>query len=430
MEPSRRLSDRRAFLSFLAASPLLAYAGFNSRWIEEVMAEPLAPQESRSLVSQDAVVIKSVREALSVFDFDVTAKSKLSTAHYTFVTDGSFDNETLLANRDAFKKYQIKQRRLTGINKVDQSIRLFGVNWDSPIYLCPVGRINMFYPEGAVVEARAAKTRRTLMVVAGAQTLAAVNAARGEPVWVQAGFNNRDALKRIEDTGCPALVWTVDGVGGANTIGARSLQRAGVANLDREADQRCAVCHDSIAPVHRVSLDTPDTVIGAMGGLGGTGVESDTTGEAALNTWDGVKRFRDTGSKMKLVVKGIVSREDAELAVQHGVDAIMISNHGGHVDGTGRGTFDCLPEIVAGINGKIPIMIDSGFRTGMDVFKALALGATAVGIGRPGMWGLSSFGQEGVETVIELMRRELQVVMAQTDASTIAKIRRDSLVHV
>src|SRR5579862_4154557 len=146
MVPSRRLTDRRAFLSFLAASPLLAYAGFNSRWIEEVMAQPL-PQDPRSLVSQDAVVIKSVREALSVFDFDVAAKTKLSTAHYTFVTDGSFDNETLIANREAFKKYQIKQRRLTGITKIDQSVRLFGVTWDSPIYLCPVGRINMFYPQ-------------------------------------------------------------------------------------------------------------------------------------------------------------------------------------------------------------------------------------------------------------------------------------------
>jgi 4-hydroxymandelate oxidase len=426
MVPSRKLSERRAFLTFLAASPLLAYAGFNSRWIEDMLAEPM-PQDARSLVSQDAVVIKSVREALSVFDFDVVAKTKLSLAHYTFVTDGSFDNETLLANRDAFKKYQIKQRRLTGITRVDQSIRLLGVNWDSPIYLCPVGRINMFYPQGAVVEARAAKTIRTLMVVAGAQTLADVNAARGEPVWVQAGFANRDAVKRIEDAGCPALVWTVDGVGGGNTIGARSLQRAGVANLNREADERCAVCHGHIAPVHRIGLDTPQDVIGAIGALGGTGVESDTTGDPAINTWEGVKRFRDM-TKMKLVVKGIVSREDAELAVQHGVDAIMVSNHAGHVDGAGRGTLDCLPEIVAGVNGKIPIMIDSGFRTGMDVYKALALGATAVGIGRPGMWGLSSFGQEGVETVIELMRRELQVIMAQTDSSTVAKIRRDSLV--
>jgi 4-hydroxymandelate oxidase len=131
---------------------------------------------------------------------------------------------------------------------------------------------------------------------------------------------------------------------------------------------------------------------------------------------------------MKLVLKGIVTREDAALSAQRGIDAIIVSNHGGHEDASGRGTIECLPEVVEGAGGKIPVLIDSGFRGGADVFKALALGATAVGIGRPHIWGLSSFGQEGVETVIEILRRELQVVMAQTGAATIAKIRRESLV--
>jgi len=140
-----------------------------------------------------------------------------------------------------------------------------------------------------------------------------------------------------------------------------------------------------------------------------------------------VKRVRGL-TRMKLVLKGIVTHEDAALAVQHGIDGIIVSNHGGHEDASGRGTIECLPEVVAGTAGKIPILIDSGFRGGADVFKALALGATSVGIGRPHIWGLASFGQEGVETVIALLRRELQVMMAQTGASSIAKIRRDSLV--
>jgi FMN-dependent dehydrogenase len=113
------------------------------------------------------------------------------------------------------------------------------------------------------------------------------------------------------------------------------------------------------------------------------------------------------------VLKGIVSGEDAALAVQHGVDGIVVSNHGGHEDASAPGTIECLPEVLAGAAGKIPVLIDGGFRGGADVFKALALGATAVGIGRPHIWGLSAFGQEGVETVITLLRRELQVVMAQ-----------------
>src|SRR3979409_822539 len=146
MASSNRLQERRAFLSFLAASPILAYAGFTSRWVEDVMAEPLPPQGTAALGAQNDAVIKSVKEALNVFDFDPAARAKLSTAHYTFVTDGSFNNETLLAHRAGFAKYEIRLRRLTGITKVDQSVRIFGATWDSPIFFSPVGRMNAYYP--------------------------------------------------------------------------------------------------------------------------------------------------------------------------------------------------------------------------------------------------------------------------------------------
>src|ERR1019366_8634391 len=223
MTSSTKLSDRRAFLSFLAASPILAYAGFNARWVDEVLAAPL-PQ-------QDAFVIKSVKEALNIFDFDPAARVKLSSAHYEFITDGSFNNETMLANREGFSKYEIRLRRLSGITKVDQSIRLFGVNWDSPIFISPIGRMNAYYPDGAVVVARAARATRTLQILSGSAIIIenpkgidAVNAARGEPVWV-AGLGDTltpDLVRRIEATGCPVLVWTIDD-GGANTIGAKSV---------------------------------------------------------------------------------------------------------------------------------------------------------------------------------------------------------------
>src|SRR5262249_11329446 len=155
-----------------------------------VLAEPLAPQGSAALASQNAAVIRSVKEALDVFDFDAAARQKLSTAHYTFITDGSFNNETLRANREGFAKYELRLRRLTGITKVDQSIKLFGTTWDSPIFLCPVGRMNAYYPQGAVVVARAAKATRTLQVLAGSAAILVnprmiddVVAARGEPLW-------------------------------------------------------------------------------------------------------------------------------------------------------------------------------------------------------------------------------------------------------
>jgi 4-hydroxymandelate oxidase len=417
--PSQKLSDRRAFLTFLAASPVLAYAGLNSRWVDEVLAAP--PQQ------QNEVVIKSVKEALNVFDFDAAARVKLTTAHYTFITDGSFNNETLRANREGFQKYEVRLRRLTGITQVDQSVKLFGKTWESPIFFCPVGRMNAYYPDGAVTVAQAAKATRTLQILAGSaailvdpQGIERVVAARGEPVWFAGLGSSLDGptLKRIESTGCPVLVWTVDD-GGANTIGAKSVQRAGVRDLDREADDRCVGCHSNLPKVTRITAGVPMDILGAVGSL---------QGETSVKLkWDDVKRVRDM-TKLKIVLKGIVAGEDAALAVKNGIDGVIISNHGGHEDASGRGTIECLPEVLSGAGGKIPVLIDSGFRGGADVFKALALGATAVGIGRPHIWGLASFGQEGVETVVAILRRELQAIMAQTGAASIAQIRRDSLV--
>jgi 4-hydroxymandelate oxidase len=419
VNPSQKLSDRRAFLSFLVASPVLAYAGLNSQWIDEVLA---APQQQ-----QNEVVIKSVKEALNVFDFDAAARVKLTTAHYTFITDGSFNNETLRANREGFQKYEIRLRRLTGITQVDQSVKLFGKTWESPIFFCPVGRMNAYYPDGAVVVAQAAKATRTLQILAGSAAILIdprgienVVAARGEPVWFAGLGSSLDdsGLRRIESTGCPVLVWTVDD-GGANTIGAKSVQRAGVRDLAREEDDRCVGCHANLPKISRITAGTPMDVLGAVGAL---------QGETSVKLkWDDVKRVRDK-TKMKIVLKGIVAGEDAELAVKNGVDGLIVSNHGGHEDASGRGTIECLPEVISSTGGKIPVLIDSGFRGGADVFKALALGATAVGIGRPHIWGLASFGQEGVETVIAILRRELQAIMAQTGAASIAQIRRDSLV--
>lgn len=421
-------SDRRAFLNFLAASPILA-AGFTSHVLRDLLSEAQIPaaQETKVLNAQNEVIIRSVREALRVMDFDAAARLKLSPAHYAVVSDGAFNNETLRANRDAFAKYQIRLRRLTGIGKVDQSVSLFGVKWDSPIFLSPVGRMNAFHRDGAVVVGRAAKSTRTLQILSGSPTmlLAAngiddVNAARGEPVWVAINSATMDlsTVKRIEATGCPALVWTVDDTAGGNTVGAKALQKVGVADLNREADSRCTGCHNSLPPSVRIETTTPMDLIGAVGGY--------KDASSKTPNWDSVKRAKDM-TRMKLIIKGIVTREDAELAVQHGVDGIIVSNHGGHDDASGRGSIECLPEVVAGVAGKIPILIDSGFRWGADVFKALALGATAVGIGRPHVWGLASFGQEGVETVIELLRRELQVVMAQTNSASTGDIRRSSL---
>ena len=139
--------------------------------------------------------------------------------------------------------------------------------------------------------------------------------------------------------------------------------------------------------------------------------------------WDFVKRLRDTVT-VKLLLKGIVTREDAQLAVEHGIDGLMVSNHGGRAEETLRPTIESLPEVIEGVGGKVPVIVDGGIRRGTDVFKALAFGATAVGIGRPHGWGLAAFGQPGVEAVLEILRRELRTIMRQAGTTSIEKITR------
>jgi 4-hydroxymandelate oxidase len=144
-------------------------------------------------------------------------------------------------------------------------------------------------------------------------------------------------------------------------------------------------------------------------------------GSRAPFDWDYVKRLKDA-TPMKVILKGIVTREEAELAVQHGADGVFVSNHGGRAENSLRSTIECLPEVAAGVKGRVPVFIDSGVRRGADIFKALALGADAVGIGRPYVWGLGAFGQQGVDKVIEILLDEFRMVMRQTRTTTIDQI--------
>jgi len=155
---------------------------------------------------------------------------------------------------------------------------------------------------------------------------------------------------------------------------------------------------------------------------------SKVTGAHPANmNWDFVKRLRDAVT-VKLLIKGIVTREDAQLAIAHGVDALMVSNHGGRAEETLRPTIESLPEVLEGAAGKVPVIVDGGIRRGTDIFKALALGATAVGIGRPHAWGLAAFGQPGVEAVLEILRRELKTIMRQAGTISVDKVSRNYLV--
>ena len=393
-------ASRRRFLRFLAASPALA-------------SVDLPPLLAAAL--QNEPPLKSAKDALNVMDFEAIARKSLPPAHFGYLMTGVDDDETIRANRDGFGRIQLRVRRLGNILIPDTSVTLLGKSWLTPIVLCPVGSQKAFHAEGEVAVARAAKGHLQILSTVSTTSVEDVNAARpGEQVWFQlyARADWKETLKlvkRAEASGCPALVWTIDLLGGSNR---ETVLRAG-----RSDARDCTMCHLNGDPPtdnrrRPMIAEFPpqpnrDPIIGF--------------------TWDYVKRLKDT-TRMKLLLKGIVTREDAELALEHGADGIIVSNHGGRAEESLRPTIECLPEVVAGVGRRVPVIVDGGVRRGTDIFKALALGATAVGIGRPYIWGLASFGQDGVAAVLDILRRELQMVMRQAGTASIAQITRRHIV--
>ena len=416
-------SSRRAFLAFVAASPLLVAAGVErttlTRWFGGSRRGDAAALALIDQAAQDAGLIASPGEALNVFDFEPVARKNIPVAHWGYLMTGSDDDGTIRANRDGFNRYGLRVRRLVDVSKIDPSIRMLDVHWDTPIVLCPVGSQKAFHREGEIAVARAAKALGHLQVLSTVTTSSVedVTAARGGPVWYQlyhqTDWNQtRQIIKRAEQAGCPAIVFTVDLLGGSNR---ETMLRA------QQADSRdCSACHKGGKPAPGLS--------GLVGNADNRRkpmiaefAPATPIPEVGTPTWEFVKRLKDATS-MKVILKGIVTREDAELAMEHGVNGLFVSNHGGRAENSQRGTIECLPEVAAGVRGRVPIVLDGGVRRGTDIFKALALGATAVGVGRPYIWGLGAFGQEGVETVLVLLRRELELVMRQAGTTSVKRI--------
>ena len=401
-----RATSRRRFLQYCAASPLLASGGFAAQALEapSKLPDPMmwAPPGSIDL-------IKTPKEAINVFDFEPVARANVPPAHFGYMASGIDDEVTLRANREDFKKFQLMPHRLHDVSKVDISVEVFGVKYDSPIFVCPTGGNQFFHPDGELAVARAARAGNHLQILSTSSNFSVddVTKARGAPIWFQlyasSSFEVAKALiKRADGAGCPVLAVTVDRIAGRNQ---ETLFR-----LMKSDTRECSGCHDRSSFANRALRRHNYDGIDLTGIKGG--------GESSNLDWDTVKRMRDV-TRMKIILKGIVTPADAELAVQNGLDGILVSNHGGRGEDNGRSTIDVLPEIIAAVNGRIPVIVDSGFRRGTDVVKALAMGAQAVGIGRPYLWGLGAFGQAGVERVLELVRTETKAAMQQCGAKSV-----------
>jgi 4-hydroxymandelate oxidase len=421
------LNARRRLLRFLAASPLVATPAVTSSIAalfasapSEGLAQSYDALREANVATGSDGIITSPGQALNVFEFEPAAKKALfdqgAPTHWGYLESGVDGDVTRDANHTAYARYNIRVQRLIDARKIDTSVNIFGETWGSPIFCCPVSSLGAYNGEAGVAVARAAGKRKHQMILSTVDnaSIADVNKAHGWPAWfmlypTDVWSVTETLVKRAEAAGSPAIVLTVDRQGGRNTEDMFLMRR-----LDK---RDCTVCHKPGAFANEVTrkANFNGIDVSKVTNLYGTGM-----------TWEFVDRLRAI-VKGKLVLKGIMTGEDAKEAVRHGVDGIIISNHGGRAEESGQPTIGVLVEVVEAVGGKVPVLIDGGVRRGTDALKALALGATAVGIGRPYVWGLASFGEPGVDRVLEILDNEFITIMRQVGALNIAQITRENV---
>lgn len=356
----------------------------------------------------------SVMDPANVFDFRPLAKAKLDPIAWDYLEGGSEDEVSLRDNRDAFNRIIIRPRALVDVHKIDMSLDLFGTRLDYPILLDPAGGKNCFYMNGEIAVAQAAAKMKALHITNGG--IQKVTETGNGPVWWQVTtggeFRNtqtmRAFVKRLESQGCAGICFTID-------IMYVSHRERNIHNrLER------GWCETGIPP-RDAQGKLPEARNPETAGIF-------PSRPFPTPTWETVKELRSM-TKLPIVIKGILTREDTEKAVDSGASGVVVSNHGARqLDHVG-GTIEALPEVVEGAGGRIPVLIDGGFRRGTDILKALALGATAVCVARPYLYGLAAFGQPGVERVIELLRTELALDMGLAGVPSLKHIDK-SLVRV
>jgi 4-hydroxymandelate oxidase len=375
--PTDTFIARRSLLRFLLASPLLG-------------AGP-------ALARPEFALAESAAEALDVAQVKAAARRRLAAPAWHFIVNGAGDGRTAEANEAAFDDWQLRVRRLVDVSRVDTGVELFGRRLPSPLLLAPVGGQQAIHPEAERATARAAATRGHLMISSTVSSfgLGEIRAAASQPLWFQLYASpdpalNRKLLADAAAAGCEAIVLTVDSPTRGNRLAERWFGR--------------------------LTPPGPPPRMGNFDDWPGR----PQIGDPALD-WAFVDWLKEAAGR-PVLLKGIVTAEDAELALAHGVDGLVVSNHGGRQEESGLATLDCLPEVVAAVAGRIPVLLDGGIRRGTDIFKALALGADAVCIGRPYLWGLGAYGEEGVARVLELLDAELMRTMQFAGVTRLADI--------
>jgi 4-hydroxymandelate oxidase len=420
--PTNPQHARRLFLSYLANSALLANGaslGALSALLGSLPAAALAQSYDvlRAQTKKYGDIITAPEDALDVMDFEPAAKKALPPAHYGYLATGVDGDLTLRANSADYEKIRIRVKRLVDTRKIDTRLQLFGSQYNSPIFLSPVSSQGAFHAEAEMAVARAAGKKGWHMILStvGNSAIADVAKAHGSPVWLQLyptdDWNVTVALiKKAEQAAAPVIMLTVDRQGGRNT---ETLFR-----LRRRDNRNCVACHAGgfANEVSRKPMFS-GVDVSHVTNLYGTGM-----------TWDFVKKLQ-AATKAKIVLKGIMTPEDAKRAVQAGVDGILVSNHGGRAEESLQSTIGILPSIVEAVGGRIPVLVDGGVRRGTDVYKALALGATAVGIGRPYCWGLAAFGEPGVAAVLNILDAEFTTIMRQAGALNLKQIGAASVTN-
>jgi 4-hydroxymandelate oxidase len=337
---------------------------------------------------------------VNVSEFEALARERMTASAYDYYAGGADDEVTLRANRDAFERIALLPRVLAGSGQASTRAEVLGLQLALPVALAPTAFNKLGHPDGEIAAARAAGAAGTLMCCStiSSTPLEEVAAAATGPLWFQLYVYRdrdvtRDLVRRAEAAGCRALVLTVD----TPRLGRRERNMRGgftlppgvtIANLERYGTPdalRWAGSSSFTDYVHRLMDDSL--------------------------TWESVDWLRSI-TALPIVLKGILTAEDAVLAIAHGASGLVVSNHGGRqLDGS-IATIAALPGIAQAVGGRVPVLLDGGVRRGTDVLKAIALGASAVLIGRAYLWGLAADGEAGVARVLEMLRGELELAMA------------------